>query len=153
MNTKRYPLLLLLLLPFFAFAQTASEMDAMFAADTVSAARAARFVLGAAYLLPQELSGSVAERTAYEMASSNGWVKVSQDDALTLKDTAFLIMKAFDLKGGMMYSIFKNPRYAYREMVCRNLITGRMNGNIKVKGSTLLQILDKTISYADGGAQ
>ena len=163
MNIKRYRQILMLtavliLLPVLAFAQTAAEMDTMLAADTVSSARAARFVLGAADLLPAGLSGNEAERAAYDMASSSGWIKASpggeprpaasaagSGEAVTMKDAAFLIMKAFDLKGGVMYSLFGNPRYAYREMVYRKIITGKADQGMKVSGSRLLLILDKVI--------
>ena len=141
-----------------AFAQTASEIDTMLTADTVSAAKAARFVLGAADLLPAGLSGNEAEssteaegrgspleRAAYDMASSKGWIKTSSGEAVTMKDAAFLIMKALDLKGGVMYSLFGNPRYAYREMVYRKLITGQADQGMKVSGAKLLLILDKTL--------
>jgi len=133
----------------FAFAQTAAELDAMLTADTVSAARAARFVLGAADLLPAGLSGDEAERAAYSMASSNGWINTASGEAATMKDTAFLIMKAFDLKGGVMYSLFGNPRYAYREMVYQKLIPGNTDQSMKVSGAKLLLILDKVMRNAE----
>ena len=145
-------LLLLLLLPAFVFAQTAAEMDDMLQTDTVSAARAARFVLGTAGLLPPELSGQAAESAAYDMAASNGWIKTNAEQNVTLKDTAFLIMRAFNLKGGVMYSLFKNPRYAYREMVYRKLIQGKTDQSMKVSGQKLLQILDRTLIYIEEGA-
>ena len=153
---KGYLSLLLIFLSALAFAphllnaQTAAEMDAMLAADTVSASKAARFVLDAADLLQPGLSGGDAEKAAYDMASQKGWIKTGAGDAVTLKDTAFLIMKAFNLKGGVMYSLFKNPRYAYREMVYRKLIGGRMDQAMNVSGPALLLILDKTISYSSG---
>ena len=134
------------------FAQTAAEMDAMLGADTISAARAARFVLGTADLLPAGVSGAAAEKAAYDMAKSNGWIRISAEENVTLKDTAFLIMKAFNLKGGVMYSLFKNPRYAYRELVYRKLITGASDQSIKVSGQKLLQILDRTVRYIEEGA-
>jgi len=129
-----------------AFSQTASEMDTMLTTDAVTAAQAARFVLGAADLLPAGLPGTEAERTAYDMASSNGWLKVSTNETITMKDVSYLIMKAFDLKGGIMYSLFGSPRYAYREMLYRRLITGQTDQNMKVSGARLLLILDRTIS-------
>ena len=146
-------LLVLFLLSAFAFSQTAAEMDDLLGADTVNAASAARFVLGAADLLPAGVSGAGAENTAYEMARSKGWIKAAAGEAITLKDAAFLIMKAFDLQGGVMYSLFKNHRYAYREMVYRKIIPGSINQNKKVSGSALLQILDSTVSYIGGGIQ
>ena len=147
--------LFLLLLPALAFAQTASELDAMLAANTVSAARAARFVLGAENLLPAGVSGADAEKAAYDKASSNGWIKSGAGEALTMKDAAFLIMKAFDLKGGVMYSLFGSPRYAYREMVYQKLIMGKADQGMKVSGARLLFILDKTLRYTedDGGSK
>jgi len=135
------------------FAQTAADMDVLLKTGSVNAAQAANFVLGAADLLPAGVSGAAAEKAAYETAVSKGWIKAASGDALTLKDTAFLIMKAFDLKGGVMYSLFKNPRYAYREMVYRKLIQGRSDSSMKVSGPRLLQIIDRTLAFKEGGAK
>jgi len=146
---RKYLVIFLLFSPAIAFAQNAAELEAMLKAETVSASSAARFVLGAADLLESGLSGPAAERAAYDIASSNGWIKVPGDESLTMKDTALLIMKAFNIKGGLMYSLFNNPRYAYREMVYQKLISGHMDGGMKVYGVRFLQILDKVISYAD----
>ena len=150
MNSRTFPVFLFLILVIsgLVHAQTAEELDALLKADTVSAAGLARFVLGSADLLPDGLSGAEAEKTAYDIAASNGWIKTAAEEDVTLKETAFLIMKAFNLKGGIMYSLFKNPRYAYREMVYRRLITGHADQAMKINGPRLLQILDKTISYA-----
>lgn len=148
MNIKGFRLLLFSLffsLCSFSFAQTASEMDAMLAANTVSAARAARFVLGAADLLPAGVSGADAEKAAYDMAKSKGWIKAAAGEALTMKDTAFLMMNAFNLKGGVMYSLSGNPRYAYREMVYQKLIQGRTDQSMKLSGAKLLLILDRVM--------
>ena len=143
-------LTVLVLAPTVLHAQTASEVDIILASDTVSAAKAAYFVLGAAGLMPSGQTGAEAERTAYNMASTNGWITASSNDAVTMKDTAFLVMKAFDIKGGLMYTLLGNPRYAYREMVYLRLITGRTDQDMAVTGPGLLLILDKTLSYAGG---
>ena len=131
-----------------AFAQTASEMDVMLAAEEVSAASLARFVLGAADLLPEDLSGFRAEEAAYQIAASRDWIKSAPGESVTYKEAAFIIMQAFDLKGGIMYTLFKNPRYAYREMIYRRLIMGHADQSMKVTGPRLLSMLDRTISYA-----
>ena len=136
---------LFILLSSFAFAQTASELDAMLQTETVTAAFAARFVLGAADLLPVNVSGADAENAAYDMAKSNGWLKATASDPITLKETAYLIMKAFNLPGGVMYSIFRNPRYAYREMVYQKLIVGQTDEKMTLSGARLLQILDNVM--------
>jgi len=145
-NIRKYLAIFLLLLPAIAFAQNAAELDVMLTSVTVSASSAARFVLGAADLLPPELSGPEAEEAAYEIAASKGWIRVPGDESITLIDTAFLIMKAFEIRGGLLYTLFGNPRYAFREMIYQKIITGHADGSMKVYGARFLQILDKTIS-------
>ena len=137
----------ILLLPVLAFAQTAAELDTILETKAVSAATAARFALGSADLLPQELSGSKAEVAAYDMAKSKGWITTGSGEDITLKDTAFLIMSAFDVKGGVMYKFLPGPRYAYREMVYRKLIQGRADPDMNVSGARLLQIIGRTLDY------
>jgi len=134
-------------LPAMAFSQTAAELDALLETETVSAAVAARFALGAVGLLPPELSGSAAQAAAYDAALSRGWVESGPDGAISLQETAFLIMNAFGLKGGIMYSLAHSPRYAYREMVYRRLIQGRAYSNMTVSGKRLLQIIGLTLNY------
>lgn len=140
--------LIFLLLPFTIFAQTAEELDILLETKAVSVEKAARFVLGAVGLLPEELHGEEAEYEAYQMALSNGWVKKAATDEVTLKDLSFLVMNAFNFKGGIFYSVFKNPRYAYREMLYRKLIHGRSDPSFAVSGNRLLQILSSALSYS-----
>jgi len=145
---KKY---LTIMLFFFALslpAQTAAEMDTLLGTQAVSAARAARFVLGAAGLLPQGLSGAEAETAAYDMALSNGWLKGAAADPVTLQGTAFLVMAAFEFRGGLMYSLLHNPRYAYREMAYRRIIQGDADPAMLVSGPTLLQIIGRSLDYA-----
>jgi hypothetical protein len=142
-----YPTIALFLLPALGLsAQTAEELDRMLETQAVSAAQAARFVLGAADLLPEYLSGPEAEEAAWTMAVEKGWV--SGGDTLRLKDAAFLVMNAFGFSGGIMYSLFHNPRYAYREMVYKKLIQGRSDPGFTVSGERLLHIIGRALRYS-----
>ena len=133
--------------PAMAFSQTAAELDVLLGTETVSVAAAARFALGAVGLLPPGLSGSAAQNAAYDAAQSRGWVKSGPDDAISLEGVAFLVMNAFGIKGGIMYSLAHSPRYAYREMVYRKLIQGRAYSNMTVSGKRLLQIIGLALNY------
>jgi len=128
-------------------AQTAVELETMLQTNVVTKAGASRFVLGAAELIWHELSGPEAEKTAYELALSRQWIKGKADDAIKLKELGFLVMSAFDLRGGFMYSLLRNPRYAYREMVYRRLIPGRTDASMIVSGPRLLQIIGGVLTY------
>ena len=129
------------------FAQTAAELDRILETQVVTVSLAARFAMGAQGLLPEGLSGSAAETAAYETAYSGGWVKGGPEEAINLQDTAFLLMNVFELKGGIMYTLFRSPRYAYREMVYRRLIQGRAYSNMEVSGTNFLQILGRILNY------
>ena len=144
---------LLLFQASLAFSQTAAEMDALLKAEKVSAAVAARFVLEAAGHLQPGLTGQKAEASAYDMAKTKGWLAGGAADELNLKETAFLVMSAFDIKGGIMYSFFPGPRYAYREMVYRKLIQGRADPDMNVSGQRLLQIIGRVMSSAGAEAK
>ena len=145
------PCLLFFLIPAFAFAQTAAEMDMLLDTQAVGAAQAAHFVLGAAALLPPDLSGPAAQAAAFEMAKDKGWLHKNAYDAITLRDTALLVMNAFAFKGGIFFSLFPGPRYAYREMLYRKIIQGRSDPVMIVSGPRLLQIIGRALSFADEG--
>jgi hypothetical protein len=129
-------------------AQDARDLDLLLETQAVSGAQAARFVLGAAGLLPSGLSGAAAEEAAWEAARERGWVKGSPGGTPRLKETAFLVMRAFGLKGGLMYSLFPGPRYAYRELLHRRLIQGRADQGFTVSGERLLQIIGRVLQYS-----
>jgi len=143
----RLALFIILFIPVTAFAQTAAELDLLLETNAVTTNVAARFVMGAAGLTPPELSGAAANNAAYQTALSKGWVKGAPENAISLQDTAFLMMNVFELKGGIMYSIFHNPRYAYREMIYKRLIPGRTYSNMVLSGQRFLQILGRVLNY------
>ena len=143
--------MVLVLFFFSAFAlsaQTAAELDKMLETNAVSVAGAARFVLGALEQLPPGLSGAEAEKAAFDMASSKGWVISPAASDITLRETAFLVMNAFDFEGGLMYSLFASPRYAYREMVYKRIIQGRADPSFTVSGHRLLLIIGRALSFS-----
>jgi hypothetical protein len=59
-------------------------------------------------------------------------------------------MKAFNIKGGMMYTFFPGPRYAFRTMVSRSFIQSPADPGLQVSGEQFLIILDDVLS-AEGG--
>ena len=146
---RRLKLFLIIAGLFFVFpvlisAQTAAELEALLETPAVSYDQAARFVL---------LSGNPAfEGNAYEQAVANGWLKNSAPDSpVTLGNFSFLIMKTFDMKGGMMYSFFPGPRYAFRSMVSRSYIQGAADPSMTISGEQFLLILGKVLSAEGDG--
>lgn len=50
-------------------------------------------------------------------------------------------MKAFGINGGLMYSIFPGPRYAFRELVYKGIITRNTNPGGRLSGTNALRII------------
>jgi len=121
------------------YAQTAVELEAVLESSAVTYAQAASFVLNSADL---EFQGS-----AFEYAVEKGWIKkAEQDDPVKLGALSFLLMQVFEIKGGMMYTLFPGPRYAYRSMINSGFIQGVSDPAMLVNGQRFLLILGKVLS-------
>jgi len=134
------------MLPALLPAQTAAELETVLETPVISCEQAAWFTLAAALDEPP-----VSSQTAFAQAVSRGWLKkAAPDDPITLGKLSFLIMRAFEIKGGVMFSIFPGPRYAYRSMLSRSFIQGAADPAMTVSGERFLVILGKVLS-AEGG--
>jgi hypothetical protein len=137
--------------PAFLFSQTAAELESILEKAASTNAEAAWFVAGSVE------SGDSAEfnsaEEAFEMAMSRGWLvkKAEPEKPITMEQLSFLMVKAFDIKGGLMYRIISGPRYSYRTMVSRSFIQGASDPKFKVSGERFLLILGNVMNTAGGG--
>ena len=139
----------ILIIPAFLSAQTAAELEAVLESPAVSFAQAAQFVIASAGSASEGSEEAAAEREAgFRQAMDRRWLRegTSPDGSITLGRLSFLVMKAFNLKGGMMYAIAPGPRYAYRSMVSRSYIQGASDPAMTVSGERFLQILGRVLS-------
>jgi hypothetical protein len=127
-------------------AQTAAELERILALPAVSYGDAAWLILSSAGALPPETSAG----GAYGFASDNNWLpqKAAPEAPVTLGGLSLLITQSLNLKGGLMFSLFPNPRYSYRELVYRQVIQGRAYSTQKVSGERLLRILSRALEYS-----
>jgi hypothetical protein len=129
-----------------AAAQTAAELERILALPAVSYGDAAWAVLGAAgTALPENSPAG-----AYRFAADSGWLpkKAAAEESATLGGVSLLIMRAFNIRGGLMYALFPGPRSAYRELAYIRLIQGRAYSTMRVSGERLLRILGRALEYA-----
>ena len=73
-----------------------------------------------------------------------------EGDAITLGEYSYLLMRAFNIKGGIMYMIFPGPRYAVRELVYHNLILENPNPDRQVSGEEVMTILTRVLNWKEG---
>ncbi|MDR0502533.1 MAG: hypothetical protein LBH16_04350 [Treponema sp.] len=122
---------------------TADEIETLLNTGVVTYAQAARFMLEASEKLV-----TASSQEAFQYAFERKWLpkKASAGDSARLDGISLLFMRSFDLKGGIFYSMIRNPHYAYREMVHRNAIQGRADPAMKVSGERLLFITGRILS-------
>ncbi|GHV86127.1 hypothetical protein AGMMS50230_17350 [Spirochaetia bacterium] len=143
-------LIFLMLTPLLGWSQTGSEIETLLAAPKLTYAQAARFVL--------EASETVAidnPEEAFRFAAERLWLPKNAAPAGTarLNGISLLIMQSFGLKGGLFYSAFKNPHFAYREMVYRELILGRADPDMAVSGDDLLFMVNRLLAFREAEAE
>lgn len=71
------------------------------------------------------------------------WVSaaVQPEKPITVAQYAYLVMRAFGIGGGLLYTLFPGPRYGYRELVYKGLIPGTMDPDAFVSGVLALRIV------------
>jgi hypothetical protein len=120
------------------------DMDALLDSEAVSWAEAARFVLPAAGVEAADAA------EAFAAAAERGWLprNAEAQGAVNFAGVSFLLMKAFDLSGGLLYSIFPGPRYSYRELVYKGILQGQYDRSWKVPGVRLITLIGRTIEVS-----
>jgi outer membrane protein OmpA-like peptidoglycan-associated protein len=168
LTLNKYGFLILCLLAVPAFAQTpargqtparsetpersqstAAEIETLLNAKTITYAQASRFVLEAANVLATDN-----HEEAFNYAVQQNWLskKLSSSDPARLNYISLLLMRSFDAGGGIMYSITKSPRYAYRELAYLSVIQNRSDPSMFVSGEQLLYYISRIIDGKDSRA-
>ena len=125
------------------FAQTADRIERLLQQDRVSYRDAALLVLEASGHLDSETQTSADD--AFSFAVERGWLPTdaqANNDA-TLGGLSLLVVQAFEIDGGILFSLFKNPHYAYRAMVYRGIVQGRTDPQMPVSGELLLYTVNR----------
>ena len=128
-------------------AQSNEVLDALLEEDTTSFGQAAYLVLTASARIPDDKSPAEA---AAEMAGQ-GWKVPTRaaEEPLTLGEYSFLLMQAFELKGGVMYRIIPGPRYAGRELAYLRFIKGNTSPYRTFSGEEAIGILGRLMEWKE----
>jgi hypothetical protein len=152
LRLNKYIFLVLCLTAVPLFAQsprsqsTAEEIETLLNAKKVTYAQAARFVLEAADAFATDNS-----EEAFNYAVQQEWLpnKLSSNDSARLDNISLLLMRSFNIKGGIMYTLTKNARYAYRELTYLNIIKNRADPSVLVSGEQLLYYVSRILARED----
>ncbi|MCK5008553.1 MAG: hypothetical protein KAR73_14270 [Spirochaetales bacterium] len=128
-------------------AQSNEVIDALLEEETTSFGQAAYLVLTA--------SGRISDDTTPAEAAAEivgqGWTVPARtaEEPLTLGEYSFLLMQAFELKGGIMYRIIPGPRYAGRELAYLRFIKGNTSPYRTFSGEEAIGILGRLMEWKE----
>jgi len=141
--------LILLLSSAPLFAQSNSVIDSVLSQKQASFEDSVYLILAAGNLIPS--SGSV--KDALETLKQKAWLDIPDrpDAPITFGQFAFLLMKTFNVPGGVLYNLFPGPRYAGREVDYRGWTPANLSPYEGLSGRDALYIL-RSFLDSRGGA-
>jgi len=126
-----------------AWGQSNQIIDALLAEEKASLGSAAYLVLSAAELVDQ--SATPEQAFAELQAKPWGFDKSGIDDEVKLGAFAHLVMKAFEMRGGVFYTLFPGKRYAAREFAWRDFVQGNTSPGRTLSGRDVTHILGRVL--------
>ena len=129
-------------------AQSNLVLDELLEEDQASFGNAVYITLTASGLAPDEIS----PEEAVEVLEQQNWgVTLKRvDEPITLGEISFLFMRAFEMKGGIMYRLFPGPRYASRELAYWGFIVDDSSASRIPSGEEALGILGNVLEWKEG---
>ena len=121
----------------------AYEIEMLLQTNAVTYGQASRFILEAS-----DIAVFTDTEEAFLYLVENKWLpkNIGSGQAARLDVLSGIFMKAFDIKGGLFYSLTRAPHYAYRELVYLNLIQGKIEPGMNVSGELLLFITGRILT-------
>lgn len=81
---------------------------------------------------------------AFSEMQNRGFISpnLSADDEATLSRVACLLAKSTEMRGGIMFSIFKNERYAFKEFKARGIVPQNADPSMNLDGHDAFGMLN-----------
>jgi hypothetical protein len=129
-------------------AQSNELLDRLLEREELSVGEAAYLVLVAIDRLPE--SATPEEAAAALAGQFAGVTDHEAGAAISLGEYAYLLMRAFEVRGGVMYRLVPGPRYAARELAYLKIVRGKAHPNRSVGGAEAVQILRRLLDWKEG---
>ncbi len=109
----------------------------------------AYLALAAAGLVDSELGVDQGAQEAVRYLRKANWGKrlKVKEGAINLGEYSYIIMKAFVMTGGVMYTLFPCPRYASRELYYLGFIDGSKDPYRRISGEEAVTILQRVLEW------
>ncbi len=130
----------------FSFGQTAERLERISERDQITVGEAAYIAAASGGLISETDSEATAFDALFEADESPA---VAADERVSLGLYAHMLMTAFERDGGLLYSLFPGPRYAFRELEFERVIQGGGDPGDSVDGRRALQMVTRMRAIAE----
>ncbi len=129
------------------FAQSNDQIDRLLGEEKTTVSTASLLILVSAALIDENSDS----QAAVNYINEKKWYKteIKGDKVLTAGDASYLFMKAFSIKGGLMYKMVPGPRYAVREMKYLDILDKRTETGMVMSGEDFLVFLSEALSWKE----
>jgi hypothetical protein len=136
------------LAPISVTAQSNQVIDGLLEQEQAAFGRVLYLVQTAA----GELDENVSPQQAAEQFDAAQWnvPGKSAEEPVTLGEYSQILMRALDIPGGIMYSMFPGPRYAAREIAYLGFVRGSGAPGRTVSGNEVMYILGRVLEWKEG---
>ncbi len=129
--------------------QSAALIDEILAEDRLTYGSAAYLLLGVTEQITEEQTRAEAVETLADLDA--GLRDLDVEDPINLGELSLLVMRVFEIEGGLFYTIVQDGRYAARELEFRRVIQGEAFPTMRVNGERGLRILNRALALREEG--
>lgn len=124
-------------------AQSSEEISAILQAEKATASQVS--YLPALYA--ERITENDNEDAAFKVLQEEGLFaqNVSEDSVVTLAQVCYVYAKTLNIKGGLFYSLFPSPRYAFKEFKARGIIPSTIDPSTTISGRDSLNLFNSCL--------
>ena len=125
------------------FSQSSEKISAILNSEKITCGQLA--YLAGTYT--NEVPEDSDEEGAFEILAKAGYfpAECAASTELTLKQTSFVLAKAVNLKGGLLYTLTGSPRYAFRELKAIGALPSSADPDMKLSGRDALGLMNSLL--------
>lgn len=133
------------------FAQSADSLSAILEAEELTVEQAA--YIPCTWLNPE--TENLSFQDAYSFLCEKGWIdsSLAASAPISLKEFSGICMKAWNLSGGLMYTITKSDWYAFKELKAKGFLQATDDPSMKISGGKALDVIYQCMEYAENRGQ
>lgn len=137
--------LMALVLSFSVFSQSAELMSELLNTEKVTCLQASYLPAVYVSLVGEDAS----QEEAYAALLDNGYFKnLDSQKVMTLSELSFVYTKALGISGGLFYTLFKSPRYAFKELKARGILPPEADPDSFVSGHDVVDLFNNCLEIA-----